>query len=241
MTSNGTTHNGNINNRTNGNGNGERPSIDAGLRFRRAAAQFATGVAVVTSMADDVPVGTTVNAFSTVCLDPPTLLVCLRHGSRLLADVERSGIFAVTVLAADQQRQAAWFASRTRPTGAAAFVGMSTRPAPVTGCLLLADGLAYFDCRVRDLCPSGDHTIVLGEVVSCGELWPGEPLVFVGSGYAAVTRTAAPAYASHAVSTAGSSTSAGLSTSATAAAVTTRKYGMTSAAASTANTPNATR
>jgi len=216
---------------------GDRPSIDAGLRFRRAAAQFATGVAVVTSAAEDVPVGTTVNAFATVSLEPATLLVCLRHGSRLLSDVGQSGIFAVTVLAAHQQRQAKWFASRTRPIGAAAFAGIPTRPAPVTGCLLLTDGLAYFDCRVRDLCPDGDHTIVLGAVEACGELRPGEPLVFVGSDFVAVDRprprsdhwasttasTGASTTASTGASAGGWSSGVGSSTTATASAVTTRR------------------
>jgi flavin reductase (DIM6/NTAB) family NADH-FMN oxidoreductase RutF len=208
---------------TNGH-NGGRPSIEAGLRFRRAAAQFATGVAVVTSAADDVPVGTTVNAFATVSLDPATLLVCLRHGSRLLADVEQSGIFAVTVLAAHQQRQARWFASRTRPIGAAAFAGIPTRPAPVTGCLLLADGLAYFDCRVADLGPVGDHTIVLGAVEACGELRPGEPLIFVGSDFVAASPPRRrPDHRVSATASAGVSSTTGSSTTATAFAVTTRR------------------
>jgi flavin reductase (DIM6/NTAB) family NADH-FMN oxidoreductase RutF len=161
---------------------------DAGLRFRSVAANFGTGVTVVTSIADDVPVGTTVNAFASVSLDPAMVLVSLRNGSRLLSCMEDSGSFAVTVLAAAQQRLAGWFSSRTRPTGAASFAGIPARPAPVTGCLLLAEGIAYFDCRVSAVYPGGDHTIVLGEVAACGELWPREPLIFHGSGYVAVDR-----------------------------------------------------
>jgi 3-hydroxy-9,10-secoandrosta-1,3,5(10)-triene-9,17-dione monooxygenase reductase component len=165
---------------------------EAGPRFRRMGAHFATGVTVVTSVADDVPVGTTVNAFATVSLDPPMLLVSLRNGSRLLSCVECSGVFAVTVLAADQQLLAKWFASRTRPTGAASFAGIPARPAPVTGCLLLAEGVAYFDCRVSAVYSGGDHTIVLGEVAACDELWPREPLIFSGSGFATVGLPASP-------------------------------------------------
>jgi len=160
--------------------NGNPPSLEASQRFRRVAAQFATGVAVVTSVADDIPVGTTVNAFATVSLEPTLLLVCLRHGSRLLDSIERSETFAATILAADQQRQAQWFANRARPTGAMTFAGIPVRRAPVTGCLVLAEGLAYFDCRVRDVFPGGDHAVVIGEVAACDELWPREPLVFLG-------------------------------------------------------------
>jgi flavin reductase (DIM6/NTAB) family NADH-FMN oxidoreductase RutF len=170
----------------------DRTSLDgspeAMRRFRRVAANFATGVAVVTSVADDVPVGMTVNSFATVSLEPTLVLVCLRHGSRLLSSIEHSGVFAATVLAAQQQRQAQWFANPARPTGAAAFAGIATRHAPTTGCLLLSEGLAYFDCRVRDRLPAGDHAVVLGEVAAYNELWPREPLLFVDGSYVAVER-----------------------------------------------------
>ncbi len=217
-------------------------------RFREVAAHFASGVAVVTSVADDVPVGTTVNAFTTVSLDPALLLVSLRYGSRLLDCVRESGVFAATVLARDQQREARWFASRTRPTGAAAFDGIPTDPGPATGCLLLADGLAYFDCRVHDVFPGGDHAIVLGAVAACGELWPREPLVFLGSGFVAVDSrgatarqrlghwpaaggpvstgtlsTGAVSVGTAGASAAGSSSSSGLSITARAAGVITRR------------------
>lgn len=204
-----------------------------GQRLRRVAANFATGVAVVTSVADDVPVGTTVNAFATVSLDPAMVLVCLRYGSRLLSAIEDAGVFAATVLSADQRRAATWFASRTRPTGAAAFAGIPARPAPGTGCLLLTEGLAYFDCRVAGVFPGGDHAVVLGQVVECRELLPREPLVFAGSGFVRVesfaTHVAAggvavPAgVASRPESGATVSGSSGRSTSATASAVTTRR------------------
>lgn len=203
-------------------------SADTMRRFRRAAARFATGVAVVTSMADDVPVGMTINSFATVSLDPTMLLICLQHRSRLLSSIEQSGVFAVTILAGEQQRQAQWFATRARPTGAPAFAGIPMRHAPATGCLVLSEGLAYFDCRVRDLYPGGDHAIVLGEVAACGELWPREPLLFVDGRYVALDsgdavdhqlldHWAAPGAA------AAASSAAGLSTSAIDWAVTTRR------------------
>jgi flavin reductase (DIM6/NTAB) family NADH-FMN oxidoreductase RutF len=222
---------------TNGH-NGDRPRA-----FRRVAASFATGVAVVTSVDDDVPVGMTVNSFTTVSLDPVLVLVCLSRGSRLLGSIEHSGVFAATVLAAQQQRQARWFANRARPTGVAAFAGIPTRHAPATGCLLLAEGLAYFDCRVQDMLPGGDHTVVLGEVAAFDELWPREPLVFVGGTYVGVERRptrlghwAAPVVAAASDDAVGAGVAtgtaavspvpdagAGLSTSATAWAVTTRR------------------
>jgi 3-hydroxy-9,10-secoandrosta-1,3,5(10)-triene-9,17-dione monooxygenase reductase component len=216
----------------------DRLSAESMRRFRRVAARFATGVAVVTSVADDLPVGMTVNAFATVSLDPTLLLVCLRHGSRLLSSIERSATFAVTLLAEDQRRQARWFANRTRPTGAAAFAGFPVLPGPVTGCLVLGDGVAYFDCLVRSVYPGGDHAVVLGEVVACAELWPRPPLVFYGSDFVAVGDGGVGGHwpVPGEVAT-GSSV---LSTSDSEAAVTTRRNGTTSTADMTAKTPNAT-
>ena len=46
--------------------------------LRDALGCFATGVTVVTCLAEDgTPAGLTVNSFTSVSLDPPLLLVCL--------------------------------------------------------------------------------------------------------------------------------------------------------------------
>jgi flavin reductase (DIM6/NTAB) family NADH-FMN oxidoreductase RutF len=149
--------------------------------FRDVAGRFATGVTVATSHVDDVPSAMTVNAFTTVSLDPMLILVCLHNSSRLVTAIRQSGVYAVSVLAYDQERVARWFATRERPVGAAAFGGISTRPAPTTGSLVLLDALAYFDCVVEDMHTSGDHTVVIGRVASFGELRPSAaPLMFVG-------------------------------------------------------------
>jgi flavin reductase len=210
--------------------------------LRQVASNFATGVAVVTTMSGDSPVGTTVNAFTTVSLDPALVLVCLQRGSRLLTAVEASGVFAATVLAAEQRWQAQWFANRTRLADATAFAGVATIPAPETGCLVLSEGVAYFDCRVHELLSGGDHVIVLGEVATCGELRPREPLLFCGGRYIGVDPGGHRAVSTAATASgSGASSGSGLSTSATAAAVTTRRNGMASSPQMTANTPNAIR
>ncbi|RQX29539.1 hypothetical protein DLJ57_22010, partial [Micromonospora chalcea] len=100
--------------------------------FRSVAGRFATGVAVATAVGPDGPVGMTVNSFTTVSLSPRMLLVCLRRDCRLLGAVRRTGRFAVTVLADDQRAEAAWFASRGRPSGADGFTGArADSPLPV--------------------------------------------------------------------------------------------------------------
>ncbi|PZG02552.1 flavin reductase family protein [Micromonospora deserti] len=166
---------------------------DQGVEFRRTAGAFATGVGIVSSMLDDIPVAMTVNSFTTVSLSPTLVLTCLKHRCRLLRQVYASGVFAVTVLAADQRGAARWFADARRPSGAAAFAGSRVHRAPATGCLVFSDGTAYFDCRVWDISDQGDHAVVIGEAVAYGPLNPHKsPLLYLHGGYRSIIG-AAPA------------------------------------------------
>ena len=155
--------------------------------FRSVSARFATGVAVATSHADGLPIGMTINAFTTVSLRPALLLVCLNRASRLIVAIRRSGVFAVTVLAADQRDCAQWFANRDRPSGPQCFAGVPTHTDPVAGCPVLTDGVAYFGCASDRWYPRGDHIVLLGEVKSFGMLRGAPPLLFLDGQYSAAS------------------------------------------------------
>ena len=67
--------------------------------FRQVMGQFATGVTVVTTCTErGRPVGLTVNAFCSVSLDPPLVLICVDLRSHALAHIRESGIFVVNIL-----------------------------------------------------------------------------------------------------------------------------------------------
>ena len=54
---------------------------------------------MVTSMDDQgEPHSMTANAFTSVCLDPPTVLLCLAHGTHTYGYVERTGKFGINIL-----------------------------------------------------------------------------------------------------------------------------------------------
>src|SRR5436305_13177793 len=76
--------------------------VDA-REFRDTLGQFPTGVAVVTAAGPDGPAGLTTNAFSSLSLDPPLIVVCFDHGSRTLAVVRETRRFAVNVLRAGDE------------------------------------------------------------------------------------------------------------------------------------------
>ena len=152
--------------------------------LRCALGAFATGVTVVTTAGPGGEDGLTANSFTSVSLEPPLVLVCVRRDSRAGAAIARNCVFAVNVLAAGQEGLSARFARADRRRGAAAFCDLDRR-APATGCRLLRGAAAHFDCRLVQVVRAGDHAILLGRVVDFA--WDAEstPLVFHGGRYAA--------------------------------------------------------
>lgn len=141
--------------------------------FRSVCGNFATGVAVVTSGAPGSVSGLTVNSFTSVSLDPPLVLVCIQNDSSELPALQRTGAFAVNILAADQEELCQAFASwRTRR-----LVDAPVRRG-VTGVPILSAALAYLECRVEREVLGGDHVIVIGEVLELAVQRDDGPLAF---------------------------------------------------------------
>ena len=105
----------------------------SGDEFRAALARWASGVAIVTAAAGDRVHGMTVSAFASVSLSPPLVLVCADKTSITLELVETGGVFAVNVLAADQQ--ALWPASCASTVFSISPTIPSRRPAGATSTL----------------------------------------------------------------------------------------------------------
>src|SRR5215218_7230743 len=59
--------------------------------LRRALGAFATGVTVVTTRGPDLSCGMTANAFSSLSLDPPLVLVCVRSTAHLRYAIDANG------------------------------------------------------------------------------------------------------------------------------------------------------
>ncbi|MHA4818691.1 flavin reductase family protein [Streptomyces aculeolatus] len=151
----------------------EHPPVEPAT-LRRVCGLFTTGVTVITTGVGGPPAGTTVNSFTSVSLEPPLVLFCLHHKSRLQTELRASKAFAVNVLAQRQQEVARAFAGRKT----ADFETVPHRRAEL-GLPVLTEAMAHLVCRVVDQYPGGDHSIVLGEVVAASALAPRpEPLVF---------------------------------------------------------------
>jgi flavin reductase (DIM6/NTAB) family NADH-FMN oxidoreductase RutF len=155
----------------------------SGKQFRQALGSFATGVTVVTTMGEDGHgYGMTVNAFSSVSLDPPLILVCAISGNAGSEQIDRNRCFAVNILAIDQEPLSGYFASRDRPRGRDAFRDVDHRVG-VTGAPLIDGVVAHLDCRLAQSYTVGDHEIFIGEVMDLYVSAEAEPLLFHGGSY----------------------------------------------------------
>lgn len=134
--------------------------------FRRAVGRFATGICVVTTSVDGVDHAMTANAFTSVSLNPPMVLVCVEQEARFHEAVLASGTWGVSVLDATAQGASTWLATRGRP-----LPGQLDRVAHVrgehTGVALLEQALSWLECRTAQVVSAGDHSIVVGEVLGC--------------------------------------------------------------------------
>lgn len=149
--------------------------------FRTVMGRWATGVTVVTAHDGDADAGMTVNAFLSVALEPPSVLVSLQRDADTLPLIERSGRFALSVLAADQRALSEQFA---RPTPSAEkFRGVGVHRG-ATGAPLLDGTIGGLECEVRSVVPAFDHRLVIGEVVGIDPGRDALPLLFFRSGYA---------------------------------------------------------
>ncbi len=146
--------------------------------FRRALGHFAAGVSVVTSKFENGEIaGITVTAFSSLSLEPPLVLICIDRRARIHDRLQAGSNFAVNLLAEDQELISRRFAaSEADPFRE---IGYSEG---VTGAPVIQDALGVIECRITELVPGGDHTIVIGQVEAT-KVREGKPLVYFRGGY----------------------------------------------------------
>jgi len=155
---------------------GEPPGL-APSTLRQAMAEFATGVTVVTTGGSRIH-GMTANAFTSVSLEPPTVLCCVSRHAEMHEVVLEARHFGVSVMSFGQENLARYFADKQRPLGAVQFRDVEWWAGERTGAPLLAGALAWLECMLAGAHVVGDHSIFIGEVVSSGRGSPSDGLMF---------------------------------------------------------------
>jgi flavin reductase (DIM6/NTAB) family NADH-FMN oxidoreductase RutF len=153
-----------------------------GDKLRETMRRFAAGVCVVTTTVDDQHYGITVGSLISLSLEPPLIGVAIGLQSSFHEPLRQAGRFAVSVLAADQDRLARHFARSGVPP-VALWAGIPTRESDLAE-PLLADALAWLECSTRAQYDAGDHTIFVGDVLSTELGRDAAALVYLRGGYA---------------------------------------------------------
>jgi flavin reductase (DIM6/NTAB) family NADH-FMN oxidoreductase RutF len=146
--------------------------------LRRVMGHFATGVTIITTVSKDgVPFGLTANAFTSVSLDPPLLLISVDKKAESFPHFEESKVFTVNVLSEEQEGLSRKFAV----SGGDKFQGVAYHTG-ANGVPILDGMLAYLECKLYAAYDGGDHTLFLGEIEQA-ETREVKPLLFYRGGY----------------------------------------------------------
>jgi flavin reductase (DIM6/NTAB) family NADH-FMN oxidoreductase RutF len=101
-----------------------------------------------------------------------------RHTHKM---IEKSGVFSISVLDEGQIDLAKHFGFKSgRDTDKFSDSAYETHS---TACPVLKDCLAYLDCKVVGSYQAGDHTLFIGEVLSCATKRETKPLTYLAKDY----------------------------------------------------------
>jgi 3-hydroxy-9,10-secoandrosta-1,3,5(10)-triene-9,17-dione monooxygenase reductase component len=150
---------------------------------RHVLGHYPTGVAVITAVTPNGPVGLSMNSFTSLSLEPPLVLFCPALNSSTWPLLRDAGDIAINVLSAGQESVSRLFASRVSDR----FTSIDWTPG-TNGAPLLSDALGWLECSIEAEYPAGDHTVVTARIQRMGvhdEI--AAPLVyFRGSYYAGI-------------------------------------------------------
>jgi flavin reductase (DIM6/NTAB) family NADH-FMN oxidoreductase RutF len=146
--------------------------------FRAVCGQFATGITVITTTHQEKHYGFTANSFTSVSLEPPVVLFCLKTASETNKAFQASKRFAINILSADQEVISNAFAS-SKNSQEVRFeqVELIAHSVPV-----IQGSLGYLVGDIIKHEEVGDHMVYYGQVAE-GKHFDGNPLLYAKGGY----------------------------------------------------------
>jgi flavin reductase (DIM6/NTAB) family NADH-FMN oxidoreductase RutF len=142
--------------------------------FRAAMSRLAAGVVLVTAHEPPLDpegprgedVGMTATSFMSVSLDPRLVMVSLREGSRMDDLLAEQPLWAVSLLSESQRHIAGRFAMKGRISDRLLFQDIPHLRGEASGAPLVGGTLATLECRTEQRVRAGDHTLVIGRVLT---------------------------------------------------------------------------
>ena len=140
---------------------------------KKALRMLTYGLYVLTARHGDDVAGATVTWLAQASFEPPLVMVGDKADTLTHACVKEGGSFAINILEKGQSEMAEAFFRATVREGDK--INGYQFVEGTTGCPILVDVPAYFECKVTDIVERGDHSVVVGEVVEAGVRREAEP------------------------------------------------------------------
>jgi flavin reductase len=146
--------------------------------FRAAMRHFVGSVSVVTTWHGDRPWGMTINSFTSVCTEPPTILICLNSKTVTAAHVREGGRFAVNLLTQDQLHLSELCSRPSVDKFIDEHVLLSAGVFGGSGVPRLREASVVFECRAVEQLVVGSHRIAIAAIESIHAPAAGPPLLY---------------------------------------------------------------
>jgi flavin reductase (DIM6/NTAB) family NADH-FMN oxidoreductase RutF len=141
--------------------------------LRDAFGAFPTGVVAVAAQVDGRIVGLAASSFTSVSLEPPLVSFSVAKNSTTWPDLRRAEHLGVTVLAEDHGALCRQLAGPARERFTSIALDITD-----SGAVMLTEGIAQYDCTIREELEAGDHVIVLLQLHAVVVHSRGQPLIF---------------------------------------------------------------
>lgn len=140
--------------------------------FKMVSSHWPSGVAIITTVAEDGSLhGLTMSAVIALSLDPMQYLISVDSNSNTLPVLKATRRFCINFLSQDQRDICMLFAGKAANKFASVDYRLSK-----TGLPMLAGSVSCISCDAAKIIPSGDHEIIIGDVLDI-EHFGGDPLI----------------------------------------------------------------
>jgi flavin reductase (DIM6/NTAB) family NADH-FMN oxidoreductase RutF len=162
----------------------QAPALQADRSAYLAAMRHVPGaVAIIAGEADGVKGGLAATAWTSVCADPPMMLVCVNQSASAHAILAQNTGFTINFLAANDEETAAIFSAQRGLSGHDRFLDHAWKTGQ-SGQPVLAAAQAAFECRLVERHVYGTHSVLIGQVEAVHNASDGAGLLYVAGAYA---------------------------------------------------------
>jgi flavin reductase (DIM6/NTAB) family NADH-FMN oxidoreductase RutF len=145
------------------------------LGFKNVLAHWASGVTIVTTIADGKPVGITASSLTSLSLSPPQVLICVARKLYTHSAIVQAGAYAVNILGVEHLEWGMRFAGMRPERDRFADIAWTTAH---TGSPILPGVIGWLDCKLRHAYDGDDHSIFVGEVLAADYREDMQPLLY---------------------------------------------------------------